>query len=137
MPMRLGLAIQVLTGLLAGLVCATPVAAQGFRLLMIEQESCVYCRIFNRDVAPVYALAPEGRAAPLVHADLRGPWPEGVTLASRPAVTPTFILIGPDGIERDRLMGYPGDDFFWGYLARMFDRAGVVIPPPEPAPGND
>ncbi len=105
--------------------------AEGFRLLMIESPSCVYCRIFNRDVAPVYAVAPEGRMAPLIHADLAGPWPEGVTLASRPAVTPTFILIGPDGVERERLMGYPGEDFFWGYLARMFERAGV--PRPEPA----
>lgn len=123
--MRLGLLILVLTGLLG----AAPAAAQGFRLLMIEQDSCIYCRIFNRDVAPIYAVSAEGRAAPLVHADLRGPFPQGVTLASRPAVTPTFILIGPDGVERDRLMGYPGEDFFWGYLARMFDRAGVVVEP--------
>ena len=124
--MRLGLVLVVLTAFLGA---ASAAAAQGFRLLMIEQDSCIYCRIFNRDMAPIYAVSAEGRAAPLIRADLRGPWPQGVTLASRPAVTPTFILIGPDGVERDRLMGYPGEDFFWGYLARMFDRAGVVVPP--------
>jgi hypothetical protein len=127
--MRLGLVLVVLS---AALGAASAAAAQGFRLLMIEQDGCLYCRIFNRDVAPVYAASAEGRAVPLIRADLRGPLPPGVTLASRPAVTPTFILIGPDGVERDRLMGYPGEDFFWGYLARMFDRAGVVVPPPEP-----
>jgi len=103
-------------------------APPGFQLLMIEAPHCVYCRVFNRDVAPIYAIAPEGRAAPLVHVQLRGPLPDGVTLASRPAATPTFILIGPDGVERDRLVGYPGDDFFWAYLDRMFDRAGVERP---------
>jgi hypothetical protein len=124
--MRLRLVLFCLLSLLA-----VPATASGFRLLMIEQPSCIYCRIFNRDVAPAYAASPEGQAVPLVHADLRGPWPEGVTLVSRPTVTPTFILIGPDGVERDRLMGYPGDDFFWGYLTRMLTRAGVqIVPPP-------
>ena len=55
--------------------------------------------------------------------DLRGPLPEGVTLASRPFVTPTFILIGPDGVEMERLIGFPGQDFFWSYLNEMIDRA--------------
>lgn len=123
-----------LLSLVAGVILAAagaPAGAQDFRLLMIEQAGCVYCRIFNRDIAPIYAASPEGRVAPLVHADLRGPLPEGVTLASRPVVTPTFILIGPDGVERERLMGFPGEDFFWGYLARMFERAGVVLPPAD------
>ena len=124
-PMRLWLMLVCLLAL-----PGAPAGASGFRLLMIEQASCVYCRVFNRDVAPSYAASPEGRAVPLVHADLRGPWPEGVTLASRPAVTPTFILIGPDGVERDRLMGYPGEDFFWGYLTRMLTRAGVEVARP-------
>jgi hypothetical protein len=105
----------------------------GFRLLMVEQPGCAYCRIFNRDIAPIYARAPEGRAVPLVHVPLREPAPEGVTLASRPFATPTFILIDPDGTEIDRIVGYAGQDFFWSYLGRMFDRAGVVLPAHDPA----
>lgn len=112
------------------LLAAAPAGAQGFRLLMIETASCAYCRLFHRDLAPAYAASPEGRAAPLVRADLAGPWPEGVALASPPSATPTFILLGPDGAERDRLIGYPGAEFFWAHLARMFDRAGVALPPP-------
>lgn len=104
---------------------AGPAGAEGFRLLMIESASCAYCRVFNRDIAPIYVVAPEGRMAPLIRADLRGPLPEGVTLANRPMVTPTFILIGPDGAEVDRMIGYPGEDFFWAHLERMFVRAGV------------
>ena len=98
-------------------------AAQEFRLLMIEQAGCYYCRVFNRDVAPVYEASEEGRIAPLVHVQLRGPMPEGVTLSSTPFVTPTFILIGPDGVEIERLTGFPGEDFFWPYIGDMISAA--------------
>lgn len=121
---RLGAAMLVVW------IAALPSVAQesqGFRLLMVEQPGCVYCRVFNRDIAPIYDVAPEGRAVPLVSVQLRAPAPEGVTLTSRPFATPTFILIGPDGVEVDRMVGYLGDDFFWPYLTRMFDRAGVSL----------
>lgn len=103
--------------------------ASGFRLLMIEQVGCYYCRVFNRDVAPIYKTSVEGAAAPLIHADLRGELPDGVSLLSRPFVTPTFILIGPDGVEVDRLTGYPGDDFFWPFIGNMLVQAGAVPTP--------
>lgn len=89
------------------------------RLLMIEQAGCAYCVAFNRDIAPIYAKTTEGAVAPLVHADLRNDLPEGITLVSRPYVTPTFILIGPDGHEISRMTGFPGEDFFWPYIAQM------------------
>ena len=97
--------------------------AQELRLLMIEQAGCYYCRVFNRDIAPVYESSKEGQIAPLVHAQLRGPLPEGITLASTPFVTPTFILIGPDGAEIERLTGFPGEDFFWPYIGDMISAA--------------
>ena len=115
---RFLLPLILATGLLSG-----PASAQGLRLLMIEQAGCYVCAAFNRDVAPAYEASAEGALAPLVRADLRGPMPEGVTLASRPFVTPTFILIGADGHETGRLIGYPGDDFFWPYVNEMIAEA--------------
>jgi len=94
-------------------------AHEGPRLLMVEAPGCPYCHRFNRDVAPGYANSDIGALVPLVRMQLREPVPEGITLASRPALTPTFILLGADGVELDRLIGYPGADFFWGYLERM------------------
>lgn len=114
------------------LTLAAPAAAQELRLLMFEQPGCYHCRMFNRDVAPIYKVAPEGQAAPLEHANLRGPMPDGVTLKSQPFVTPTFILIGPDGAEIERLTGYPGDDFFWSYIGDMITTAQETLAgPPE------
>jgi hypothetical protein len=123
--------VRIAAALAALLALSSPALGEaGFRLLMVEQPGCVYCRVFNRDIAPIYAVAPEGQAVPLVHVQLRDPAPPGVTLASRPFATPTFILIGPDGAEVDRIVGYLGEEFFWSYLGRMFDRAGVVLPAP-------
>lgn len=97
--------------------------AQDFRLLMIEQAGCYYCRVFNRDMAPIYENSNEGKLAPLVHAQLREPLPEGITLTTTPFVTPTFILLGPDGAEIERLTGFPGEDFFWSYIGDMIATA--------------
>jgi hypothetical protein len=49
------------------------------------------------------------------------PAPEGITLASRPRFTPTFIVV-QDGAEIGRIEGYPGEDFFWGLLGRILER---------------
>lgn len=115
----------LLRGALAGLamLLALPAAAQELRLLMIEQVGCAVCMAFNRDVAPGYALSPAGAQAPLIHANLRGPLPEGVVLATRPYVTPTFILIGADGQEISRMTGFPGEDFFWPFIDEMIAAA--------------
>lgn len=107
---------------------ATAQDTAGFRLLLIEQAGCYYCRVFNRDIAHIYEQSAEGRAAPLIRADLRGPVPDGVTLTMAPFVTPTFILIGPDGQEVERLTGYPGDHFFWAYVNDMLTQAGALAP---------
>lgn len=100
-----------------------PALSQDLRLLMIEQAGCYVCAAFNRDIAPVYDVSPEGAKAPLIRADLRGPLPEGVTLNARPFVTPTFILLNAAGQETGRLLGFPGEDFFWPFVNEMIDQA--------------
>jgi len=119
--------------LVAGMVLSafgfSTAQAQDFRLLMVEQTGCYYCRVFNRDLAPVYEKSTEGQAAPLVHMQLRGDLPEGVTLNTQPFVTPTFILIGPDGAEIERLTGFPGEDFFWPYVNDMITTAQAALAP--------
>lgn len=119
--------------LVAGIVLSgfgfSTAQAQDLRLLMVEQAGCYYCRVFNRDIAPVYEKSTEGQAAPLVHVQLRGELPEGVTLDTQPFVTPTFILIGPDGAEIERLTGFPGEDFFWPYVSDMIATAQEGLAP--------
>ncbi|WP_286174163.1 thioredoxin family protein [Rhodobacter sp. NTK016B] len=115
--------LALLLAFLVTLSAPQSARAQDLRLLMIEQVGCYICAAFNRDVAPAYEASAEGARAPLIRADLRGPLPEGVTLDTRPFVTPTFVLLGPDGAEISRLTGFPGEDFFWPYINEMLDAA--------------
>ncbi|MBL4916492.1 hypothetical protein [Szabonella alba] len=105
---------------------ALPAGAQtsDLRLYMVEQIGCIYCEMWNEQVGDAYPLTDEGRAAPLERLDLRAPMPHGVNFRSRPVFTPTFILVR-DGQEIDRIEGYPGEDFFWGLLRMMLERAGA------------
>jgi thioredoxin-related protein len=94
-------------------------------LLMAEEHGCVWCAKWNAEIAPIYPLTAEGLAAPLQRYDLHGEIPE-VEMARRVRFTPTFILVD-GGREVGRIEGYPGEDFFWGLLGMMFDRAGIQI----------
>ncbi|WP_343079465.1 thioredoxin family protein [Ostreiculturibacter nitratireducens] len=117
-----------LTTLIAG-----PGAAE-MRLVMVEQPGCVYCAEWDHEIADIYPLTPEGKAAPLERAQLRGPYPEGVNLDMPPIFTPTFILLN-DGTEVGRIEGYPGEDFFWGLLGQMMAATGEFAAP-APAAGG-
>lgn len=99
------------------LTCAFPALAET-RLMMVEEEGCSWCIRWNNDVGGEYALTQEGKTAPLWRQDISDPLPDGVTLASQPQFTPTFILL-VDGAEVNRIEGYPGEGFFWGLLEIM------------------
>ncbi len=117
MPLIRALVILILSAL--------PLRAE-VALVMIEQPGCAWCARWNAEIAPIYPKTPEGAVAPLRRIQLRDPLPEGVTL-SRPAnFTPTFVLL-IDGVESNRIEGYPGEDFFWGLLDVMLTQAGVPV----------
>lgn len=88
------------------------------RLLMVDRPDCPSSAAWRREIAPGYAGSAEGRAAPLLRVDLDGPWPDGLALARRPVVTPTFVLLSK-GLELARIEGYPGADAFHPQLAAM------------------
>lgn len=108
--------------ILAVTMAALPAAAGPLRLLMVEKEGCVYCAAWNRDIAPGYAATEPGRAAPLQRVDVHGPWPDGLALARRPFVTPTFILLD-GGSEIGRLEGHMTARQFYPALSALLARA--------------
>ncbi len=110
---------QTLTGaaLLLAAQFALPVTAA--ELIMVEEKGCIWCAQWNREIAEIYPKTPEGQAAPLRRIDKHQPLPDDLTLARDAFFTPTFILVGDDGVELARIEGYPGEDFFWGLLGVM------------------
>lgn len=105
---------------------ATAPVSQGVELVMVDRAGCIYCAAWKAEVMPEYSATAEGRAAPLRIVDIDGPWPDGMALAARPFISPTFILLR-GGIEEARLEGYPGEQFFWPLLNRMLKDADVPV----------
>lgn len=126
----------VLSGLLAA--AAAPLRAadgpgSGGLLVMFRRRGCPWCEVWDREVRPGWATSPAGQAYPLVELDLDldRDRDHGIGLVRPVRYTPTFVLVtpGPDGSprggrERERIEGYPGADFFWGYVEGFLVRHG-------------
>lgn len=108
--------------LLALILAALPAAAGPLRLLMVEKKGCVYCAAWDRAIGPGYGASEAGQVAPLERVDIHGPWPDGLALARRPFVTPTFILLD-GGSEVGRLEGHMTPAQFYPALAALLDQA--------------
>jgi hypothetical protein len=108
--------------LLAPFIVALLLApAHAADLVMFEQKGCVWCQIFDREIAPAYDKTSEGKRAPLHRVDIAQPIPPGLAFIKRERFTPVFVLID-EGREIGRIRGYPGDTFFWGLLANLIER---------------
>ena len=94
-------------------------------LLMAEEKGCFWCAKWNAEIGHIYPKTAEGRTAPLQRYDLHGETPD-IAFARPVHFTPTFILV-EDGREVGRMEGYPGEDFFWAVLERMFVQAGIPV----------
>lgn len=94
-------------------------------LVMYTRNGCPFCVRFEREVGPVYAKTPEGKAAPLRRVELPAGGVRGEGLREPVIATPTFVLVD-DGREVGRITGYLNDDMFWGLLGRLV--AVIEIP---------
>ncbi|MTI04905.1 hypothetical protein E1180_05175 [Roseibium denhamense] len=94
---------------------------------MAEEDGCSWCAKWDNEIAHIYPKTAEGKTAPLKRFDLFSDKPN-VTFKNRVRFTPTFILV-QNGVEVDRIEGYPGEDFFWSLLTMMFKRANIPLDP--------
>ncbi|MGV6804452.1 MAG: hypothetical protein ACWA49_09620 [Ruegeria sp.] len=112
--------------LVACLALLLPISASADPyLLMAEEKGCYWCAKWNEEIAHIYPKTVEGRTAPLRRYDLHSKPPD-IEFERGVHFTPTFILV-EDGREVGRIEGYPGEDFFWGLLAMVFERAGIEL----------
>ncbi len=95
---------------------ALPAAAA--ELIMVEEQGCIWCALWNRELSAIYPKTPEGQYAPLRRIEMAEARSGNIAFVRPIAFTPTFVLI-EDGHELSRIEGYPGEDFFWGLLGRM------------------
>ena len=101
-------------------------------LIMIEEDGCSYCLLWKEEIGVGYPKSSEGKIAPLRIVNIADERPEGLNKDKPLHYTPTFILM-VDGKEADRLLGYPGDQFFYPMLRVLMWRAGLIDDPSEAA----
>ncbi len=89
-------------------------------LLMFHDEYCGWCRQWDNDIGVIYSLTTEYCHAPLKVIDVSETLPKSITLSNPIDYTPTFVLT-LQGQEVDRIVGYPGEDFFWYELNEMIE----------------
>lgn len=99
-------------------------AGEGITLFMYRRAGCPWCRAWDREIGSIYSQSDIGRAVPIVMIDMDRGEEAPIALARNVRFTPTFVL-GDGTVERARIEGYPGEDFFWGLLERMVREAGV------------
>lgn len=111
----------VIMAALAALLTAAPRSARAAELVMFEQKGCVWCERWREQIGPVYPKTSEGKIAPLRQVDIDGEIPGDLAGIPVDRLTPTFVLV-ENGVEIDRLRGYPGDEFFWFLLDNMLKK---------------
>ncbi|GBE42287.1 hypothetical protein BMS3Bbin10_00345 [bacterium BMS3Bbin10] len=110
---RLALALALLVGAAA--------AARPAELVMFEQAFCEWCEAWEEEVGVVYDKTDEGKRAPVRRVDIHSQRPADLRGVKRIVFTPTFVLM-ENGAEVGRILGYPGEDHFWGLLDRILKR---------------
>lgn len=100
-------------GLTAALLAWTLAAAGpagAAELVMFDSPTCVYCKKFKREAAPLYNRSPAAAVLPLriVQIDRDALW---FRLKGAVRTTPTFVIV-EQGEEVERFSGYSGRDAF-------------------------
>jgi len=94
---------------------------QAAELIMFEQDGCVWCDTFNREIAPIYPKTSEGQRAPLRRVNIDRPVPPDLAFITVEKLAPLFVLV-ENGDEIGRIRGYPGEDNFWGLLGVLIKK---------------
>lgn len=87
-------------------------------LVMFESTSCTWCEAWHAEVGIIYDKTDEAKVLPLRLVDVDEERPSDLADIGGIIYTPTFIIL-EDGKETGRIIGYPGEDFFWQMLGEF------------------
>lgn len=114
------------TLLTAVILAASGAIARAAELVMFHSKSCPWCAAWDRDIGKVYDKTNEARVLKLRRVDADRGTNGGVKLARPVEVTPTFVIVAC-GREVGRILGYPGEDHFWGLLGMEIERNRTAL----------
>jgi hypothetical protein len=108
------------TALAVVLVLWAGATARAAELVIYEIKGCAWCAKWHREVGPIYDKTEEGHLLPLRQVQL-GSVPADLKAVKGIKVAPTFVVV-ECGKEVGRIVGYQGDDLFWGELSGIIAR---------------
>ena len=135
-PVRqIGCGLFVLITLLAAHAAIN--GAKGAELLMFDSSVCEWCDMWREEVGPVYPKTDEGKRLPLRVISIYENLPAAYQPMKKIVFTPTFVL-WHEGREIGRIVGYLGEDFFWGQLGELIEQLdeGAAAPLKDAARGS-
>jgi hypothetical protein len=109
--------LPVLFAMLAAVLVMMTGAARAAELVMVEAKGCAWCAKWHRDLGAIYGKTEEGRKLPLRVVRLET-LPPDLRKIKGLRYAPTFVAL-QCGSEIGRIIGYNGDDMFWGELAEI------------------
>ncbi len=86
--------------------------------MLFSRPACPWCARWDAEIGGSYPLSDEGRQAPLRRVDMTAPLPQDLAAIEGLRFSPTFVLLR-HGREVGRIVGYPGEDFFWPQLDEL------------------
>lgn len=113
--------VMRLFAVLTILLLSSAATADAAELVAFESDECGWCEVWERDVGSIYQKTAEGRVLPLRRVDFDAPRPRDLEGVKGIVYTPTFVVVD-GGREVGRIVGYPGEDFFWGMLGDIIDK---------------
>lgn len=87
-------------------------------LVMFESTACSWCETWHDEIGVIYDKTPEAESLPLRRVDVDDGRPVDLAHIGPIVYTPTFIAL-EKGVEVGRIVGYPGEDFFWQLLGEI------------------
>ena len=100
----------------------TPASAA--ELVMFESESCEWCEVWDEEIGVAYDKTIESKVIPLRKVDIDDEPHADFKHLEGLIYTPTFVVMD-NGKELGRIIGYPGEDFFWQYLNEILTKQNL------------
>ena len=121
MPARRQSLRLVHAALTFALLVGATTGAKSAELVFFEQAFCEWCEAWQKEVGIIYSRTSEGKRVPIRKVDIHDERPADLSKIKPVIFTPTFVLMH-NGAEIGRILGYPGEDHFWGLLNLMLER---------------
>lgn len=106
---------------LIAFLLSAPQRVQAAELVMFESKGCEWCEAWHEEVGVIYDKTTEAIVVPLRIVDIDEDRPSDLSEIEGLVYTPTFVVMN-DGHEIGRIIGYPGDDFFWQMLDEIIEK---------------